>query len=252
MGFTNVETNREIMSRIRGGKRFFVSEFIAVEGVVTLDSELSHRIRHVMRLRDGDLVELTDGLGVACCGRVDLSGDIVTCLLETRTTLPNENAKLAVAVPLLKSGNTEMIIQKMVELGVGSIFVFCAARSVPKISPRTFHRLQKVAIEAMEQSGRVFLPQLKLCESLQHVLTDLPAVTMFGDFDGQDVAGVLDGVNFVHGMGIVVGPEGGLTSSEIDLLQGVGAIPVSLGQYTLRSETAAIVMATLSNLHRAH
>tara|TARA_B100001123_G_scaffold446582_1_gene601479 strand:- start:3995 stop:4729 length:735 start_codon:yes stop_codon:yes gene_type:complete len=237
------------MSTIRSGRRFFVNEFVAIDGVVTLDEELSHRIRHVMRLRDGDLVELTDGLGVALCGRVDLSTKMVTCSVETMTTSAQEDTKLMVAVPLLKAGNTELVIQKMVELGVASIHVFRASRSVPRISSRTFNRLQKVTIEAMEQSGRVFLPRLKLCESLQKVLVDLPSVTMFGDFDGQDVAEVLDVMSSINSIGIVVGPEGGLTESEISLLRDVGALPVSLGNYTLRSETAVIVMTTLSTIY---
>lgn len=238
-----------VMPGTRGGRRFFVSRLTGGDGIVTLGPELSHRIRHVMRLRNGDLVELTDGFGASCCGGVELSGNMVTCSIETRSIVAKSNAKLVLAVPLLKAGNTELIIQKAVELGVASIYVFCAARSVPRISSRASQRLRKVAIEAMEQSGRVFLPELKLYESLQHVLSDLPEITIFGDYDGKEVGGVLDGFSSGNGMGIVVGPEGGLTSAEIELLRGIGAIPVSLGHYTLRSETAAIAMTTLGGMY---
>ena len=107
-------------------------------------------------------------------------------------------------------------------------------------------RWQRIAVEAAEQCGRLYLPVIEQPSALEHLLETSRGTMVFGARDGrplEDAARLMP----QHGhVAVVVGPEGGFTADETAALARSGAIPVSFGPDVLRTETAAVIGAALT------
>jgi 16S rRNA (uracil1498-N3)-methyltransferase len=194
-----------------------------------LDDGARHHLRRVLRLRDGDVVTVTDGAGSwrPCRlgpGGLEPDGDVVV------TTTPRP-VTVAVAPP--KGDRLEWLVQKCTEVGVARLVLVDAERSVVRWEPdratKQLDRLRRVAAEAALQSRRTWLPEVVGPYPAADVLPDA-AVAEPG---GRPVAPA-DAC-------IAVGPEGGWSPGELAR----AADRVSLGPNVLRVETAAVVAATL-------
>jgi 16S rRNA (uracil1498-N3)-methyltransferase len=145
-------------------------------------------------------------------------------------------------------------IAMMTELGVACFFPWVADRSQVRDDARKVtHRWQKVANEATKQSGRAWLPEVSELQTLTELSATLKEfdVLIVGDAEsGLSVGEVkFDGANSnganssgANSIGVVIGPEGGLTPSEKDFFDGFGAQRVSLGGATLRAVTAGVAL----------
>ena len=101
----------------RPGRRFVMTGLDPGAESVELPAEIAHRVRHVMRLREGESVELLDGAGGAVEGEHALSDDGVLVKPRRSFRIEAPRGELRLGVPLLKSGNTELAVQKATELG---------------------------------------------------------------------------------------------------------------------------------------
>ncbi len=235
----------------RPGRRFLVAGLDVRASRLRLPPEIAHRVEHVMRMRTGEPIQLLDGTGGVLDGVLaELTPEIV---VEPRGARRVERpaGELRLAIPRLKSGNTELALQKATELGATELIVFSAERSVPRESAdgggRQLERFERVAAEAMEQSGGAHLP-------IVAVVTDTAAVAarLGAEFLAPSTAPGLPSVDEALGaarspeVSAVVGPEGGFSERELDLLQAGGGVPVSMGERVLRSETAVIALAVLA------
>jgi 16S rRNA (uracil1498-N3)-methyltransferase len=188
-----------------------------------------HHLSRVRRLRDGDLVSITDGRGSwRWCG----FGDELEVLGEVVHD-PDPIPTLTVAFALVKGERPELVVQKLTELGIDVIVPFLAERSVVRWdddkSERQADRLRAVAREASTQSRRTRLPLVRAVSTFVDVAA-LPGAVI-ADFDGADL-------DHTHTT-VLIGPEGGWSEAERSLLR------VTLGPTVLRSETAAIAASTL-------
>jgi len=194
-----------------------------------LDDGARHHLRRVLRLRDGDVVTVTDGAGSWRPCRLgpdglEPDGDVVV-------TSPPRSVTVAVAPP--KGDRLEWLVQKCTEVGVARLVLVDAERSVVRWDPdratKQLDRLRRIAAEAALQSRRTWLPEVVGPCPAADVLPDA-AVAEPG---GRPVAPA-DAC-------IAVGPEGGWSPGELAR----AADRVSLGPNVLRVETAAVVAATL-------
>jgi 16S rRNA (uracil1498-N3)-methyltransferase len=190
-----------------------------------------HHLAKVRRLRNGDLVSATDGRGSwRWCAFENASLSVVGDI----SVEPEPSPRLTVGFALVKGGKPELVVQKLTELGIDSIFPFIAERSVVRWddakTERQGERLTKVAREASMQSRRVWLPTVAPVARLSD-LVSLEGVVR-ADRDGR----ALSSTNTT----VLIGPEGGWSPAEADTTPGVG-----LGRTVLRAETAAIAAATL-------
>jgi 16S rRNA (uracil1498-N3)-methyltransferase len=135
-------------------------------------------------------------------------------------------------------------IAMMTELGVDCFIPWVAERSQVRGDARkVMHRWRKVASEATKQSGRAWLPEVSeplTTADLEPVLADLD-LALVGDSAATLNAGQVS-FGDAKSLGLVVGPEGGLTPSEREFFDQLGAVRVSLGHTTLRAVTAGIAL----------
>ena len=203
----------------------FVSSLVAPQ----LTDEDEHHLRRVLRIRDSDVVTLSDGVGSWATARLTAGGLEMTAA-PTVEPRPPRSAVMS-AIP--KVDRPEWIVQKLTEIGIGTIGFIDCARSVVRWDEararKQSDRLRRVAREAAMQSRRVWLPEV--CDVVPFPQAAAISGVALADPDG----GVLEPLTDT----ILVGPEGGFTQGERDL------VPrhVRLSANVLRVETAALAAA---------
>lgn len=194
-----------------------------------LSGDDSHHLARVLRLRDGESVTCSDGRGRwrACewtSAGITAVGDI--------ETVPSPVTQLCVAVSPVKGDRVDDAVQRLVEIGVDHVIVLAPLeRSVVRRdadrSASHMERLARVVRAAAMQSRRVFLPTLEGPVPFEEVLRR----------DGVAIAEPGGETPWSDVTTVVVGPEGGFSTGEVDR----AARRVSLGESILRSETAVMV-----------
>jgi 16S rRNA (uracil1498-N3)-methyltransferase len=206
------------------------------------------RHARVLRLRVGDEVELFDGLGrrvvatLTELGR-DL-GFVVLRELPERAPLPPR--ELVLGLP--KGPDLEASVRMATELGVTTIRLALTERSVPRLDggqgATKLERLRRIALEASRQSERDRAPSVLSPVPLLEAAAGVdPSFDRFVAAERAEAAGPRV---TREGAAVVIGPEGGFTEAELEALQALGFVPVSLGLTILRVSTA--VAAALARL----
>lgn len=236
--------------------QLFYSKDITSEGFCTLDTEESHHAVRVLRLREGDDINVTDGRGNLYTCRI-VQAENGKCVVESTSVASQDfplstfHFHLAVA-PTKNPSRMEWLVEKAVEIGVGEITLLDCDHS-----ERSFlktERLEKLAVSAMKQSLHTVLPEIhpavKLREWLHSSLITHHSSLKFiahceADKPRTPLAAALQpGRDTV----ILIGPEGDFSEEEIALALDCGFQPVSLGPSRLRTETAALYAVTAFNL----
>ncbi|HEX3723406.1 MAG TPA: 16S rRNA (uracil(1498)-N(3))-methyltransferase [Nitrolancea sp.] len=239
----------------RHGHRFFLQRPFEVGDTVSLPGQQSRQIANVLRLAPGDVIELFNGDGYAYPATiVELRRSEVDVKIERRVAgIPIPAPPLHLALALIKQDRFEFALQKVTELGVERLIPIRTERTVISFSvDRALarqQRWQRIAEEAAEQSGRSSVPLIEPVSSLPELLaeqTDRRVVILWEDEHAIDLVRLLDDKNPLL---LVVGPEGGFSSAEIDLARQSGERTASLGPLTLRAETAAMAAAAVVLAH---
>jgi len=214
-------------------------------------SEADHAKRS-LRLRTGDAVHLVNGRGRRYQGRVvDLGKQFVDVEIQSEETLPVWPAvSVWLGAGVLRSTRMDTLVEKASELGVSRFVPLVLERSVAKpggegTKENRWHRL---AIESLKQSRRSQLMDVDLPRTLDAFLNALPldAQLWAADPEGEAPSHVPRSVSGT--LGLVVGPEGGLSSRERAILLDRKARLIALGRNRLRAETAAISLVTAAIL----
>ncbi|MEK9130628.1 MAG: RsmE family RNA methyltransferase [Patescibacteria group bacterium] len=210
-----------------------------------LPVDLSHQIRDVLKIKTDEVVDLMDGQGMEFQAKiVSTAGPVEVEVDSVRQNQSEPMVKVILYCAILKRENFELVAQKATEVGVHDI--------VPIITERTIKtglklaRLQKIAAEAAEQSGRGVVPTVHKAMTFKQALVDCARndVNYFFDPSGQIHNKRPDPIQ--GSIGLFIGPEGGWTDNEIALAKQADLVQASLGRLTLRGETAAIVASYLA------
>jgi len=219
---------------------FYVKpEDVKGDRVVLRDQELKHAVK-VMRLQVGDEISLTDGQGTLySCKFQNLSKQTADLkILEKKNEEP-ETPELTLCLGIIKKRDRlEFAVEKAVELGVNRIVVFRGDHS-EKQKVR-IDRLENSILSAMKQSLRYYRPEVIVENSLFSALknADPASAIVLADQQTSDQNISVGKSKYL----LVVGPEGGFSSDEIESLKSFGAISYSLGSKRLRTETAGIII----------
>ncbi len=156
--------------------------------------------------------------------------------------ISQKNTTLYMAI--IKNSNFDLVVEKATELGVSKIVPIVTERTVK--SGLNFERLRKLTIEASEQSGRIDIPEISENMNLDNALSDAKQLienksVFFGHISREDMGFVETKSSDLAPVALFIGPEGGWTDEEVIKFADVGVIPLTLGQFVLRAETAAIV-----------
>ncbi len=198
----------------------------------------AHYLGTVMRRAAGDSVVLFNGADGEWQARIaDMARGHARFAVAQRLRAQVADADLWLAFAPLKRDATELVVQKATELGVARIVPVLTARTnTPRVNTA---RLAAIAIEAAEQSERLTVPTIAAPVLLRLLLKDWPAERPLVVAAERQAA---PGISPLPRAGLLVGPEGGFTPQELDVLRTCPFVHVaSLGPRILRAETASLV-----------
>lgn len=239
-------------------RQFFLevngAEVPAAGQTIALDSEESHHLSTVLRGGRDQVLHLVDGRGRRYTARAVGSGRRSEVEILTVATDPSEARPplLTLACAVVKGKRFEWALEKAVELGAHRIVPLVTEHGVIEPGQGRRQRWNGVLRAALKQSGRCLLPEVEEPLGLgAHLARPGGGLRLFGAVPGEtarrgDWTGLLAPVPrpLPPVLEILIGPEGGWTSGEIALLEGVGGRPVDLGPHVLRTETAAVAGLT--------
>jgi 16S rRNA (uracil1498-N3)-methyltransferase len=235
-------------------RRFFIPpEMVDSPSPEISNSEARHICR-VLRLTTGDVVELFDGTGKGYRARiVSAAPDRVRFAINGSYPLTTESpAHITLAQGFLKARKMDDLIRPLTELGIHCWQPFYAARSVsrPKGGSlgKRLDRWNKKALEAVKQCRRGRIPLIQPVETLADVLMASAGFDLNLFFwEGEPLAAKLPEVAppTPRSVLVVVGPEGGFTSDEVQLAKTNDFLICGLGPRILRAETAALAACSV-------
>jgi 16S rRNA (uracil1498-N3)-methyltransferase len=219
----------------------FITNVNLDDDAVILTGDLFHQIKHVLKLKVNELVDLSDGRGRARRGTiVSISASSIDVHLQEVLESRESADRVVLYCAMLKRENFEFVVQKATEVGVSEIVPVHTERTV-KLGIK-MDRLQKIALEAAEQSGRSVVPTIHEPIKLADALSDAKRndINVVFHMDGNAMPQAKKSI------GLFIGPEGGWTADELALVASAGTTIASLGPLTLRAETAAIIATYLA------
>lgn len=227
--------------------RLFLDQPLSAGARLEPSPDQARYLTGVMRQGVGDEVLLfngRDGEWRARLAEVSKRSCVLEALEHTREQAPTPDLELIVA--LVKRGRLETIVEKAAELGCRRVRL-CITRRTQADHTRV-ERLQAIAIEASEQTGRLDVPEIAAPEKLDRILDAWPEGRrlMFCD-EGGEVRPALEALpREAAPWSVLIGPEGGFAPEERDRLRSLDFVtPVGLGPRILRADTAAIAALTL-------
>ena len=245
--------------------RFFLSPENCRGTTLRLDGREAHHALHVLRLKAGERVTVLNGSGDEFFCQVESTAKAAVSLAvkeKKSTPAPPRPVSLFVAIP--KGKIIENIIQKAVELGVQQIVPLLTERVVTQLdddgAETKREKWQQVAIEAIKQCGATWLPRVEAPATLKEFIAhgSLPELMLVGSLqtERRHPRAVFTEFRTRHGrtpksVGIWIGPEGDFTLAELSAIEAAGAQPVTLGELTLRVETAVIYCLSFVNYERS-
>jgi len=224
---------------------FYIGTFEKTQKLLVLDEDTSRHVVQVLRMKQGEQLHLTDGLGHLLLAEItDDHKKHCTVAVREVTFTPAAERKVTIAISNIKNASRfEWFLEKASEVGITEI--------IPLVCERTekerfrYDRMNAICISAMLQSQQVWLPQLKEPQPFNVVLDQSKVM-------GKYIAHCEDGPKNPLARQtpqstsiILIGPEGDFTPDEIERALQQGFVPVSLGDTRLRTETAGVVAAVL-------
>jgi 16S rRNA (uracil1498-N3)-methyltransferase len=227
---------------------FFYIEEIDPAGIVHLNEETSKHVVQVLRMKNSEQLQLTDGKGnLYTCGIIDDHRKKTVVKIISTVHTPAPEKKNTIAISLVKNNTRfEWFLEKATEIGISAI--------VPLLCTRTekqhfrADRMKGILVSAMLQSQQTWLPELpepvKYAAFIRSAAQEQKFIAHCEDENSK--LPVTDELqkDIVSRL-MLIGPEGDFTSEEITLALGHGFMAVSLGNTRLRTETAGVTAAVL-------
>lgn len=229
---------------------FYTESFNAGAKSIILDEDTSRHVIQVLRMKEGEKLNLTDGKGnLITAGITDSHKKHCTVSVEGTRYKVQDTRRVCIAISLLKNASRfEWFLEKATEIGVSEI--------IPLICERTekqkfrYDRMKQICISAMLQSQQCWLPVLqepvKYIEYIKSVKENVGLNKFIAHCDegNKQTISQFPNSSLTNSL-VLIGPEGDFTKEEIVPALQNNFIPVSLGETRLRSETAGVVVATL-------
>ena len=224
--------------------RLFFSESLSINLTAKLDKLQSHYLNKVMRIKVNEVFSLFNSGGEWEAKISDISKNIVKFNITKQLRQRENNKELWLAFSPIKSNYFNFMIQKATELGVTKFLPIIFDRTiVRKINKE---RVEKVIIEAAEQSNRINVPSIQEPQNLRSFLNNNMDL-IFTDLNSKnkklDLKKLTD-----NPICIIIGPEGDFSEGEREqILSFKGVQPIKINENILRSETAVISAISIIN-----
>ncbi len=228
--------------------RFFIDATLSL-GEHELPEAQAHYISRVLRMSEGDAVQLFDGSGMEFRARLVEVGkkQVRVQVSESFPGMAESPLRIHLGQGLSRGERMDWAIQKATELGVAQITPIvserCEVRLKDERAEKRQAHWQQIAISACEQCGRsvvpVVNPPVTLSDWLKHTEADLKLVL-------HPVSEPLVSHEKPTALAFLIGPEGGLNDAEVDQAQDAGFLAARLGPRVLRTETAPVVALSVA------
>ena len=225
--------------------RLFFKESLSLNLVSKLDKSQSHYISKVMRIKENEIFSLFNSSGEWEAKILNITKSIVEFEITNQIRQKENQKELWLAFSPIKSNYFNFMIQKATELGI--------TKFVPIIFERTIvrklnkERLEKVIIEATEQSNRINIPTLEDATNLEDFLKSSEMNLIFTDLNSDNKKVDLEKLTNKP-VCIVVGPEGDFSENERGkILSFKDVQAIKINENILRSETAVISAISIIN-----
>lgn len=237
--------------------RFFSTRI--ADGFARIEGEDARHITKSLRMMPGEQITVCDG---ACheylCEIESVGDEVLLRVLEQKLSESEPTVSVHLYQALPKGDKMEFIIQKAVELGVGSVTPVLTSRCVSRPDDRSMQkklpRYQKISLEAAKQCGRGRIPQIRPMLTFEQMLAqqrEYDISIMFYECGGLPLQKLLMPQH--HKIALLVGSEGGFSEDEAKRAAECGMKIATLGKRILRCETAplagiSIVMNLTDNM----
>ena len=224
---------------------YYFFESADTEAPLVLPPEAVHHAMRVLRMRQGDAVEVFNGKGCAVKGTIRFATDFAEVIPQEVIMQPR-GLKLVLMQALVANEKMDWIIEKACELGYAEIAVFPSERGEVRLTcekaVKRVERWNKIAVSACQQCGENYLPNIRLCSSLKDAAAHAEGLK----FVLSPIGKTYDSPDTPTAVTFAVGPEGGLSPKEINTLIESGFYSCKLGNRVLRTETAALAAASFA------
>lgn len=202
-----------------------------------------------LRLTAGDVISATDGAGSLFEAEIEYAGREKTLARVTGVEqLPPPEVRLRLYQGMIRPQRMDLVVEKCVELGVNSVVPVFTERAVGRDAGARLARWKRIALEAMKQSLRVYLPEIRPPAPFGQVLKDADGLELVLVAHEGESARPLEAADVAIGkgnVGLFIGPEGGFSETEIEALSERGAKVFGMGAARLKSETAAMAAVAI-------
>lgn len=225
--------------------------FIKNKDMLLEESDIRH-IKKVMRMNINDKIEVVYNNKLHICEITSLEPfniKVIEKLDEDKKT----KIELTVAVALVKEQKMDLILQKLTELGVSRIIPVSMERSIVKLDKERFNkkkvRWESICKEASEQSKRTNIPIIEDIKSIKDLTKEDADLKLVASTKEKEklLNYYLQSIEDCAKIIMVIGPEGGISDKEEDILVSNGYNRVSFGNLIFRIETATIYVASIIN-----
>ena len=225
--------------------RLFFSAALSTDMTDKLDKSQSHYLNKVMRVKENEVFSLFNNNGEWEAKVLSISKNIIKFKIIKQLRQKENIKELWLAFSPIKSNYQNFMIQKATELGVTKFLPIIFDRTVVRKINK--ERLEKIIIEASEQSNRINLPKIEEPQSLNNFLEtnsiDLILTDLNSNNNKIDKSKLTD-----KPVCIIIGPEGDFSEDERqEILAFKGVQPIKINENILRSETAVISAISIIN-----
>ncbi len=241
-------------------QRYFI-QTTPKEDILFLEGDTFHHVKNVMRNQVGDILYLVDSNQQTHETKITaiLPQQIEVKIIQTIRETKELPCDITIASSFLKGEKMEWLVQKATELGMSAFVGFPSQTSVVKWDAKKrekkAQRLEKIALEASQQSQRIAPPTVTLLEGFQQLLAT------FNNYDHVLIAyeesskqgekaqlkQLLEEMKAGESLLVVFGPEGGITPAEMEKFLTLGAKVAALGPRILRAETAPLYLLSTAS-----
>lgn len=240
--------------------KFFVKENQIKDDKISIIGQDVNHIKNVLRLKTDDEIEVCNEnkQETYICRIIEILNEEILCNIKEKKMINREaNIDITIFQGLPKAEKMELIIEKCTELGVKEITPLKLKRCVVKLDEKDevkkITRWQKIAETASKQSGRDAILKINNVINIDNVCNliqkyDIVLIAYENEKDNslkQELENLKSTKKQKLKIGVIIGPEGGLEETEVNMLKLCGAKTVTLGKRILRTETAPIVISSI-------
>ena len=227
--------------------RWFYAQDITSDTATITGDENKH-LNLVMRAKAGDHVVCFNGNGLVCECEVEITSKNQTTLkVVSKQEHKPRASELIVAAAAIKGERQDTLIRQATELGVTGIILLETERSEVKLKTQKIDKIERQLVACCKQCHMPYLPKIKFSTIKEFLQKSKDFVIICGSLNAKTT--ILQ-QNFEKiknsNVAVLIGPEGGFSPAEEDLIEKSGAIKITLGQNVLRADTASTMLISLA------